>query len=870
MNNRELGMLILEKIKENDVISFDIFDTLISRNVFIPNDLFYLVAMEATKKNIYLYPNVFRKCRIEAELKARNESGLEDIELIDIYNKVQYILNLNDEKKNTLMEIETDLEYRFSVQRSSMKDIFDYAKTQGKIIILASDMYLGMFTIKKLLEKAGYTGYSEIYLSSNLKLTKKTGSMFEYIANDIKHKYNTSKICHIGDNYQHDILNARQHNLTALFSAGMHKMYLDSGYPDNLFGKWLKSDFKDMSLSLYCSLVANKYFNKYVDDTKLFQTSLFGNDAHCLGYTALGLLLVGFCDWIINEAKKDKIDTFLFLARDGYLIKQAYDIVSRYYSNPPKSVYLLASRRSFSVPTFYNAESFADIFLSSNFSGSVASYITNRLGVAIDTEVLCILDEIGIDINQKIQLADNYSLISTLIRKLSDKISINAKKELDSMHLYLNSLDVLHENIALVDLGHTGTIPYFFKNITSKDVYSYNVILQRISKDLYQTPKDMVMKGYLFNNIELSNDYYSLSRFNPQLETFFSTDQEQFLKNIISDGVVEHKFIKEDKSRHVARISFVNEIHAGALEFVQDFTQIRDADTSIFHIDNTKATTLLFEHLNNPLAMDLELWSNVYFENNFSGWKDRVIFSRQGSLKSPVLNKELISVDPDSFRKPLMTKNTFISHKHDKIIHFNYLVDVDILFGGSGFSKIKLDGNSHFFSWICDELMGFKIQDPKKLPTLNIKSNFSIIFHKEEHIDVGKFEIFKNNKKLDITCEKVSDSVFALCFNASPYGTFIICNPNFRNPFSNAKDTRRLYWRFMGLKLSEETQGTEKKAHPKELDIDSLGLPRGCLESPETKGESQVDADSGDNQKNSAIDVTASMLCSQRSKVAPD
>ena len=249
-----------------------------------------------------------------------------------------------------------------------------------------------------------------------------------------------------------------------------------------------------MSFSLYCSLVANKYFDKYIDDTKLFQTSLFGNDAYCLGYTALGLLLVGFCDWIINEAKKDKIDTFLFLARDGYLIKQAYDIVSKYYSNPPKSVYLLASRRSFSIPTFYYAESYADIFLSSNFSGSVASYITNRLGVAIDTEVLCILDEIGIGINQKIQLSDDYLLISTLIRKLSDAISVNAKKELDAMHLYLNSLNVLNENVALVDLGHTGTIPYLFKKITSKDVYSYNVILQRQSKDLYQVPRGMCGK----------------------------------------------------------------------------------------------------------------------------------------------------------------------------------------------------------------------------------------------------------------------------------------------------------------------------------------------------------------------------------------
>ena len=70
---------------------------------------------------------------------------------------------------------------------------------------------------------------------------------------------------------------------------------------------------------------------------------------HDFGYNKLGPLLLCFSNWIYNELNKNNINKVFFLARDGYIMKQAFDIVNK---NPKiKSSYFYASRRSIIVPS---------------------------------------------------------------------------------------------------------------------------------------------------------------------------------------------------------------------------------------------------------------------------------------------------------------------------------------------------------------------------------------------------------------------------------------------------------------------------------------------------------------------------------------
>ena len=75
--------------------SFDMFDTLITRLVNAPSDLFSIIETE------YNIPN-FRKNRINAERKARKNSNHEEITIDDIYKELKNdypSLNMNTVKK---------------------------------------------------------------------------------------------------------------------------------------------------------------------------------------------------------------------------------------------------------------------------------------------------------------------------------------------------------------------------------------------------------------------------------------------------------------------------------------------------------------------------------------------------------------------------------------------------------------------------------------------------------------------------------------------------------------------------------------------------------------------------------------------------
>ena len=68
---------ITKKAEEADIISFDIFDTLITRKVYSPEDIFSIIDEHFKIKN-------FKENRIKADSVAREKLG-RDVTIDDIY-----------------------------------------------------------------------------------------------------------------------------------------------------------------------------------------------------------------------------------------------------------------------------------------------------------------------------------------------------------------------------------------------------------------------------------------------------------------------------------------------------------------------------------------------------------------------------------------------------------------------------------------------------------------------------------------------------------------------------------------------------------------------------------------------------------------
>lgn len=283
---------IQNKIDKAEVISFDIFDTLLVRPYVKPTDLF--LHME----QIYSC-NGYADARITAEVNARKKhSEKEDITLDDIYNELE-------EKYQSLKQKEIDFEKQVLQPHPQMKDVFDYAKNQNKKIIITSDMYLPKEFLENTLKEKGYTNWEKFYLSCDIKKTKHSGSLYKHIINDLN--ISPNKILHIGDNEHADIKMAEK-NLLKTFHV---KKLICLLYENQPAFKTYYNTNPTVQKSVILSLMSHNLISK--------------SYWHSLGYNYAGPTILAYVQWIDSQAIRDKIKHLLFIGRDGYILQKIYN-----------------------------------------------------------------------------------------------------------------------------------------------------------------------------------------------------------------------------------------------------------------------------------------------------------------------------------------------------------------------------------------------------------------------------------------------------------------------------------------------------------------------------------------------------------------
>ena len=149
-----------EKKKVN---SFDVFDTLIARNVKHPTDIFDII------EKTYPYPN-FKKYRIMSEKKR----GLTLNTIYDEFKKKCHV-------SRDIVELLQEFEIQTEINNSSL--IMSNVNLVNDGDILISDMYLSSSQILRILKALGFTKNVKIY-SSSMGLSKNKGTLYEHLLNE--------------------------------------------------------------------------------------------------------------------------------------------------------------------------------------------------------------------------------------------------------------------------------------------------------------------------------------------------------------------------------------------------------------------------------------------------------------------------------------------------------------------------------------------------------------------------------------------------------------------------------------------------------------------------------------------------------------
>lgn len=204
----------LEYTKNYDIISFDLFDTLIYRRYFdydqVKNKVFDFIVNLAD--NHYSFEQVkFVYEHINNLLKDSGRISSDEPYLIDIYKTVLSALKVNESYADIVMQYELDLEIKNLVLFDDVIPCLNRLKESGKKIVILSDMYFDELQIRQILVSLNIEMFfDEVYVSSEYKERKYTSKLFRVIFG------NNENVLHIGDNENNDYKQALKAKVDAV------------------------------------------------------------------------------------------------------------------------------------------------------------------------------------------------------------------------------------------------------------------------------------------------------------------------------------------------------------------------------------------------------------------------------------------------------------------------------------------------------------------------------------------------------------------------------------------------------------------------------------------------------------------------------
>lgn len=303
---------LIGRLKRYDVISFDIFDTLIFRPVALPTDVFYMMGESL---DLLDFKNVRVWAEWDARMKCRQKNGHTEVSLQDIWENLEEDTGLNAEEG---MRLECETEEKLCYANPYMLQVWKRLQELEKRMIIVSDMYLPRSCIERILQKAGYTGAERIYISNEYGENKAGGDLFHRVIRD----FSGARIVHIGDNPHSDQKMAKASGLDILPYQNVNKNVL----------LYRPMDMSSMIGGAYRGLVSNHLYNG---------SEKFSIDYE-YGYVYGGLFVVGYCHFIHEYYEQHYLDQLLFLARDGDILRRVYQ---KLYPDD-RTVYVYWSRKA--------------------------------------------------------------------------------------------------------------------------------------------------------------------------------------------------------------------------------------------------------------------------------------------------------------------------------------------------------------------------------------------------------------------------------------------------------------------------------------------------------------------------------------------
>ncbi len=490
---------------EYDIITFDIFDTLITRRILEPDFAFLLLEHKIVKIfNQHIDFTIQRKL---AENNFRRKDGYKgDCSIDDIYVEFANITGLSSDVCNIIKEMEIENEIELCIPKADIVEFLNYAILKGKKVFLITDMYLRKQDIKRILDKCNISGYDDIWLSCDKRKRKDNGTMWDLFQKE----YGLLKCLHIGDNEHSDIQQIVDRKIGHYHVMSSLNLFVNTHIGNYIYDRY-REKLRWGDAALLGTIVAKEFNSPFALSSfnGVYQLRSFQS----LGYVIFGPILLYFVIWLYKANCKDKVDVVLFLSREGYLLEKLYNKFGSILGQPQNdTVYFLCSRRAASISILKDHNAIADFVKRSQFNGTIADLLYYRFGVKINS--------VDPNLEKHIVLPQDYKIVEEAIKLYSDLILKNVNKEKNAYLKYCQMMDLnKYSNMAVVDLGYAGTIQYYLSNLLGKPIKGYYVVTSD------------AQKGLQYNGNTMSGCY-------GEKEPYFQTDKSIYKYHLLLESVL--------------------------------------------------------------------------------------------------------------------------------------------------------------------------------------------------------------------------------------------------------------------------------------------------------------------------------------------
>jgi FMN phosphatase YigB (HAD superfamily) len=508
---------LLTQIDAADVISFDLFDTLIVRNILAVDDVLELVGLKLCEKGIEI-PD-FKRKRMDAE-KSLSKKAAPKLETI-YAEIVASFANFSLSEKE-LADFEYEIDVSLLQPRTDMVQLLQVAKEKGKKVCITTESYYTRTQIFDILEQCGIRDVEDVFISCEYQKGKLSG-LYE----EVKKAFPSKKILHIGDDIVADIEAARRYGLEAF------QIYSTWELLDMVGGLHLVTSEMSLSDKIKIGMFTAELWNspfQFEHTTK----RLYVNDASRVGYLFMAPMILDFIYWFGDCIKEGNFQNIWFCARDGYLIQTLYKLMY-----PQEETVYFQTSRTAAIRAGMQTDADIEYVDSMKYSGEVTDCLFTRFGIRVE------------DIRDEDICKDKAGLL-----KYSAAILDAAKRKRTCYLRYIEGLNLKKGRIALFDFVAKGTSQMYIQRFVENPITGlYFLQLEpefMKGRGLDITPfyteeersTSAVFDNYYIMETVLTSPYASVNEFDEQgnvlytSETRTKTEIDCLMK--VQEGIIDY------------------------------------------------------------------------------------------------------------------------------------------------------------------------------------------------------------------------------------------------------------------------------------------------------------------------------------------